>query len=282
MSAKPKVVVAVVGEDRVHHALAVALFDAILLELPDVRKARLKDAASVRDWAPVVAGPADALFYDSHRDDPLPGPRHRENRARGYIHGKPVQPGAAKLRRLYLLHAYQPQPPDLVVILQDTDNDPRLLDGAAQVAALAKDDWERASPTRKPPRLVIGLPHRDAEGWFFAAPVPADAAARLQTAKKVLNFDPSVQPERLTSRPNHAPADAKRVVRFVLLNDGSTIGEGTPASRPPDPDEAAELAGRVASDLKRLSSFEKCNMAPFIRELRAAVGDVFASQLPPA
>lgn len=255
--------VAIIGEDEVHRALAMALLDAVMLDIFQKCSADwLMEIDEVRSWVVDASG---KLFYDSHRDEPPP----RKLRTAGHIRGEPLKPGASKLRHLYLLHTQQSPAPDLVIILQDTDGSPSLQAAANQVLQLWEPDF---------PVLVIGLPHRDADAWLFAAPAPDEVSSRLELARKVLSFDPFHEPERLTSSPNHAITDAKRVVQYVLLGEGEELRIGHPKSKPPS--NADELAQRLTTDLPRLRRFVGCGLASFIDALSLAIGTIFREHLP--
>jgi hypothetical protein len=279
MQADGTIGVAVVGEDEVHRALAMALFDGALREFAEARGADWVEAENVRAWL-VFDGAERARrsYYDSHREDPLPSPRPSVRvKTTGFIDGQPAGPGAAKLRYLYTFHALQAAPPDVVVILADSDGDTRLVASAEQVRRFTLR-------LEHPPVLVIGTPHRDAEAWLMAAPFPSDAesARRLVAARAALSFDPALQPERLTSSPNDAPTDAKRVLRFVLLHEGDRLAQGTPRTGPPSPEESDALATRLATDLSRARSYEACGLDAFLTDLSAAVTILFRDFVPGA
>ena len=152
-----------------------------------------------------------------------------------------------------------------VVLLQDTDGDTRLPQGARQVLRWARHKTEL-------PPCAIGTPHRDAEAWFMALlDLSTKESLRNRKATKTLNFDPTRHPERLTSCPNDKITDAKRVVRYVLLQEGRTLTQGRPQSRPPTPDEADTLSRRLASDLDNLNGFKGCELTSFLQELETVV-----------
>lgn len=277
MRADGTVGVAVVGEDEVHRALAMGLFDGALAAMAAERGADWLEPATSRTWLVYDGGARERRgYYDSHREDPLPGPVGRRVQPTGFIDGRPAGPGASKLRHLYLLHSLQANPPDVVVLLMDTDGDHELVASAEQIRTFVQR-------FDSPPLLVIGTPHRDAEGWLFVAPVePGEATKRLAQARTALSFDPTQQPERLTASPNDAVTDAKRVLRFVVLGEGTELARGRPRSAPPSPAEADELVERLAARLDRAATYEACGLARFVRDLHAAVATTFRDSLPPA
>ncbi len=261
----------VVGEDHVHRALAMGLCDAVACKLAHDRDADWFDPEHHREW---WAPDMDAHTPANRRFRPLKNPTRR--RYHGHIGGRPAGPGAQKMRGVFL-DLLQEQPrPNLVVMLQDSDGDGRIAESAIQVLHYL-NEIEGAPP------LVIGIPNRDAEAWFLAAGVESRGQReRLAAARKILPFDPTHQPERLTSSPNDSPTDAKRVVRFVLLEDGDKLATGRPASLPPSPDEADLLAQRLGRVLVVGESYEACGLADFVRALAVASQSVWAKHLPRA
>lgn len=258
----------VVGEDEVHRALAMAITDAAIEQLCVEHDADWLELDWARRWRAV-----------DERDDV---PRHRrwgslhDDRppVHGMIRGRPVQPGARKLREAIVEITRRDDHARLLVLLQDTDGKQKLHAGVQQVA-----DWADTDPDVPP--VAIGAPHRDAEAWFFAiAERSAQEDLRLAEATRALTFDPARQPERLTSQPNHATTDAKRVVRYVFLADGDTLAEGRPASRPPDPDRADVLARRLASRLDRLTDYEACGLTTFITAVKESARRALHERLP--
>lgn len=261
----------VVGEDQVHRALGMALVDAVISKLAHDRDADWVDPDTVRRWSALAEPPGIA---ENRRWGNINGPS--TIRLHGRLDGAPYLPGARQLRSAVVEHARAERSPGLLVLLRDTDGDPEIARGAQQVR-----DW--IDSRRDLPPTAIGCPHRDAEAWFFAASgLTGEEAQRLDQACRVLSFDPTRQPERLTSSPNDARTDAKRVVRFVLLAEGSKLAKGTPASRPPSPDQADALAERVASDLDQLASYDDCGLAPFVDGLKKALVVALDSHLPRA
>ena len=257
-----------------HRALAMALFRKVAAELAASRGADYFEFDTAVRWSALretddVAEPR--RWSDIH--DAVP--EHHRLRLAGHINGQPIGPGARKLRGKLVECARARRQARLVVLLADTDGDDRLRAGARQVT-----DWA-ANQDDLPP-VTIGQPHCDAEGWLMAMPsLSARQRERLAQAERVLSFDPSLQPDRLTSKPNDAVTDAKRVLQFVLLEVGDVLASGRPASRPPN-DDADRLAVQLASDLTRLAPFEACGLASFIAELRSAVAGLLVEHLPEA
>jgi hypothetical protein len=192
----------------------------------------------------------------------------------GHIQGRPVGPGAQKLRGKLVECARADRPAELVVLFHDTDGDPRLSDGARQVI-----DWVAAQDDL--PAVVIGTPAPEGEAWLLlAGDLDLSQRQRLEEATSTLSFDPTREPERLTSKPPAKVTDAKRVVQYVLLRSGARLGEGSPESKSPSADTADELAERLAADPERLAGWSACGLAPFVTALDRAVAHVFREHLP--
>lgn len=256
----------VVGEDEAHRALAMALVDAGVRQIALQSDASWLDPDLVRRWSALIE--SDDVPEARRWGDIKATPKVRIH---PFIDGAPCKPGARRLRAALVEHARSARAPGMVILMLDTDGDEQVLKGAEQVMS-----WV-AGQSDLPP-TVIGIPHRDAEAWFFAAPgIDGD---RLADARQVLCFDPTREPERLTSGPNDTPTDAKRVFRFVLLEEGKELVQGRPESRPPSPDEADAWAARLAADIARLSTFKKCHLAGFVRGIETTLRTALREYLP--
>lgn len=180
-------------------------------------------------------------------------------RLTGYMDGKPLKPEAAFWRRVFLLFAAEEPPPDVLIVVRDTDGDLRRLEGLGQAL-----DFLRTFP--RPLPVVVAAPNQDAEAWFVAGFVPQDEPERrrLKERTEILSFNPSEEPHRLTARPNEAPTDAKRVLRILVFNEDQ--------SRPPSVEELPDLCERTLHDLALLERRgERCGLSPFLRDLRATL-----------
>ncbi len=122
----------------------------------------------------------------------------------GHINGAPLKPEAGMWRRILLLFCHVDPRPDVVLLARDLDGDPRRRAGIEQV----RDGlpW--------PFKIAVATPQPEIEAWLVAGFAPDGAAehARLQACRQRLSFDPTTQSERLTSHPNDATTDAKRVL----------------------------------------------------------------------
>ncbi len=240
--------VAIVGEDTVHAVLLCCLLRQVIREAARELGQEWIVENLIAD--PAFVGPTDlhsfipGLHYRcSISSAPARGPSAtidgRPIKLRGHLDGSPIGPEGQKWRHLLL--EVLSDAPDVVLIAKDTDGRPESLDGLRRVARYyAEADSSRV--------IVVAAPHRDAEGWLVAGFVPTPATHEtktLATVRRDLNFDPTTSPERLTSHPNDAPTDAKRVLR-QLLNLAPIV------SMPPSPEDCALLQERLLGDLALL------------------------------
>jgi hypothetical protein len=74
---------------------------------------------------------------------------------------------------------------------------------------------------RWPFKIVIATPEPEIEGWLVSGFVPSNDAerARLEQVRRDLSFDPTLQSHRLTSHPNTAATDTKRVLSRLCEDD---------------------------------------------------------------
>ncbi len=111
--------------------------------------------------------------------------------------------------------------------------------------------------------IVIAAPHPEVEAWWvggYRASNPGDTK-RIMDLKKELSFDPTKHPHRLTSSPNTAPTDAKRVARILLLNEDK--------SAPLNPIQTAEACTDCLTDLDEVSASEHTGLNAFREEIRS-------------
>jgi hypothetical protein len=196
-------------EDQGHFLAVTCLVDAALLARYDWLEGILEDCRSWRglskDERWYKFDPADA--YDlrpftsgGRRIAPL-----------GHIGGQPLKPEAAMGRKVLLMFCHREPRPDVVILARDMDGYRDRLAGLKQV----RDGlpW--------PFRVAIALAEPEIEAWHVCGFVPRDDEERgqLRELKEELSFDPTVEPHRLTSRPNDAPTDAKRVLSRLCQED---------------------------------------------------------------
>lgn len=247
--------VLIAGEDQLHRALGLWLLRWAAQDVgkeppppvglrPDERDFFMHQG--VRDLlrTKLKLPPGRPLFQDSA------GP------LRGHPHAR-LAADVVTLAEMTLL------PGSLIFVLEDTDGKKDRVDAAK--AALA---WFAEKP-RKSKALVIGCPEQDAEGWVVAG-LAGDPALkeRRRRAKKRLSFDPCLEPERLTSAPNEALQDAKRVLAF-LLGDEDRLEDAT--SKAPDARGLDELLDRAFADFAGLvasAAAERTRLKPAVEDLR--------------
>lgn len=133
----------------------------------------------------------------------------RPVRLHGHIGGVPQKRDARKWREvLWIFGAREPRP-DVVVLATDLDGEPTRREGMEQVRTLP---WPFA--------VVLATPEPEVEAWIVAGFQPESEREHrvLDALRTELSFDPTKQPARLTSHPNDAPTDSKRVLD--RLTDG--------------------------------------------------------------
>ena len=77
------------------------------------------------------------------------------------------------------------------------------------------------SKLRWPFPIVVATPDPEIEAWIVSGFTPRDQdeQARLEHVRRDLSFDPTLQSHLLTSHPNNAAADAKRVLSRLCRYD---------------------------------------------------------------
>ncbi|WP_437673968.1 hypothetical protein [Sorangium sp. So ce131] len=272
--------IAVACEDAAHHALATFLADRVLLDEAGRRGATWIDEAQLRHLRHYcgLEGAAGAEPYyplsraskDIDELGRMPQIGGRPVRLNGHMHGRPLQPEASLWRRLFVLFGSKEPPPSAVIVVCDTDGYPQRLDGLKQAIAFMSEEFPH------PLRIIAAMPDQDAEAWFVAGFVPQGDAERrrLRELLAALKFDPTEEPHRLTARPNDSPADAKRVLRVLLV--------GEHESRPPAMSELPTLCERTLEDLALLERRGAlCGLCDFLGQLRTLFVPLFIPGPPP-
>jgi hypothetical protein len=197
-----KHVLGIVGEDEGHYQVATRLVD-------DVIRAGFADLDTERTWQGTEPG---ERWYKYRRGDARTLPRVLPNGRPVRLHGKfGSEPELHMWREvLYLFAVAQPRPV-AVVLCRDMDADPERRKGMQ--AAREREDW--------PFRVVIAAADPEIEAWVVAGFQPENDVERklLENLRKELSFDPTTQSQRLTSRPNDAATDAKRVLSRLCGDD---------------------------------------------------------------
>lgn len=260
--------VAIAGEDQAHRALVTFLADRVLLDEAAKRSLHWINAESLQGLRSYEGRGDDEHSPEHLRFYPLAqAKRDTEElpklltigglpvKLRGHIDGKPLRPEAGFWRRVLMLFARDNQPPDVLIVAHDTDGDRARVKGLEQALAVTH-----------PFPVIIAFPHQDAEAWFVAGFRPESDAERrrLEDRKSKLGFDPSEKPHQLTSRPNDAPTDAKRVLRILVFDED--------ASRPPALEEIPDLCDRTLRDLELLERRGgSCGLVAFLDGLRGTL-----------
>jgi hypothetical protein len=129
----------------------------------------------------------------------------------GHIGGEPLKAEASMWRKVLLLFCDGDPRPEVVILARDLDGYPERRAGLVQV----RDGlpW--------PFKIVIAAAQPEVEAWRVAGFVPRDQGerGRLATLASDLSFDPTTESHRLTSHPNDARTDSKRVLRQLCGSD---------------------------------------------------------------
>lgn len=190
------------GEDENHFRIATALVDDALVSRVDWVRDVLD---SCREWRGLRSGERWYKYAPQDANDLRPVTIDSVTiRPQGWIAGEPLKPEAGMWRRVLLLFCHADPRPDIVVLARDLDGYPARRDGIEQVCrGLA---WPFA--------IVAATPEPEIEGWIVTGFVAdnEEERARLEQLRGELSFDPTQHPHRLTSHPDDAPTDAKRVL----------------------------------------------------------------------
>lgn len=133
----------------------------------------------------------------------------------GHIDGQPQKPEAGMWRRI-LLHFHHSRPrPDIVVLVRDLDGYPERREGMEQVRPLFRGVFP----------VVLATPQPEVEAWSVCGFVPCtpEERSRLAELAGALSFDPTLDSHRLTSHPNDADTDSKRVLKALCREDRDRI-----------------------------------------------------------
>lgn len=181
------------------------------------------------------------------------------------VRGTQKSPESIVFGRVWMLA--EAEGADAVVVLQDSDNDFELL-RAAKVKSSEHVDGV--------PLPAFGVAHRDAEGWLLASyrPQNAQEKTRIANATRVLFFDPTREPERLTAQPNGADTDAKRVCAYILGTGSGLSGKGRAPSRPPSDEQLAGMLPGLALG-RALAAHKACGVLDFLTAVRTVASRLF-------
>ncbi|HSP78513.1 MAG TPA: hypothetical protein VLQ93_08300, partial [Myxococcaceae bacterium] len=129
----------------------------------------------------------------------------------GHFGGRPGQPDAYMARLALLLMADASPPPDAVLLIRDSDGDPRRREGLEQ----ARDDRHWPFP------VIIGLAEPKRECWVLVGfdARNEDEMARLEALRQRLSFHPVQDAHRLDASEHGAKKDAKRALEELTQGD---------------------------------------------------------------
>jgi hypothetical protein len=210
---------AVVCEDRRHFDVVSLLVDAEALAAHDWLDGVLDH---VRAWrATPESQDPDVPYLKVSSDEArwsepaVTLPDGKKIRLQGFIDGKPAKPEAQMWRKVLAQLVTQRPRPTAVVLVRDLDGSAERREGMEQVRS--KLPWPPDMP------IILATPEPEMEAWVISGFVAEDDRERvaLERLRQELSFDPTTQSHRLTSHPNDAPTDAKRVLRALALGDAA-------------------------------------------------------------
>jgi hypothetical protein len=145
----------------------------------------------------------------------------------GRIRGEPLRPEAGMWRKILMLFCHSNPRPEVVVLVRDVDG--------------FTDRWAGVKQARDafpwPFSVALALAEPEVEAWLVSGFVPHGPGERkvLEGIRRKLSFDPTTESHRLTSHPNDAPTDSKRILaelcgineerRRACLADRATLRE---------------------------------------------------------
>ncbi len=203
-------------EDNGHFVAITRLIDDALVRGVDWIVA--ETVAFCRTWCGYEAG---APWSKCGGDDDAPRSFEIDGRRvplHGKINGQALEDGAAMWRRVLARFAQLDPRPELVVLAQDGDGREReRRRGVNQVRYAKSISW--------PFPIVVAMPEPEIEAWHVAGFEPCNDAeqAALANLRADLPFDPRTASHRLTSQPNDAVTDAKRVLARLCGGDADRV-----------------------------------------------------------
>jgi hypothetical protein len=208
---------AVVCEDRRHFDVVSLLVDAEALTHHDWLDGVLDH---VRAWRATPEGQApDAPYLKVSADEArwaepsVTLPDGTKIPLQGFIDGKPAKPEAQMWRKVLAQLVTQKPRPTAVLLVRDLDGRADRREGMEQVRS--KLPWPPDMP------IVLATPEPEMEAWVVSGFVAEDDKERatLERLRQELSFDPTTEAHRLTSHPNDAATDAKRVLAALTQGD---------------------------------------------------------------
>ena len=178
--------------------LVCALGDAVAAELAEWLEGQPE---VFRTWC----GLGQSVFLDLHAATDLA--RQRGVRIFGHFQDGPGKLDAQLYRNVFALFADEDDPPAIIVVSHDTDEETERIEGFSQ--AFSDRSW--------PFTPVHAAAHPELEAWLLAAFVPRDEEEerRLAAVKQELGFDPTADAAELKSGDETAKRNAKRILALL-------------------------------------------------------------------
>jgi hypothetical protein len=200
-----EVVVGLACEDNGHFTTVTTLVDAALVSAHGWLDGVV---AACRSWRGVHPG---EQWYKYDSDDAfdvspivIDGQRIAP---RGYVRGERLKPEASMWRKVLLSFCHAKPRPEVVILARDLDGNSDRRAGLVQV----RDGllW--------PFKIVFAGPQPEVEAWLVSGfePQNENERRRATAVRNDLSFDPTTESHRLTSHPNDARTDAKRVLELL-------------------------------------------------------------------
>lgn len=202
-------VVGIAGEDEAHFQVITTLVDDTVVAHIDWLRDILD---SYRTWRGLHEA---ERWYKYNPDDAYDlRPLTIEGvtiKRQGWIGGELPKPEANMWRKVLLLFCHAQPRPDLVVLIRDLDGHADRRYGMEQV----RDRLPWPFP------IVIATPQPEIESWLVSGFMAKNASERirLDEVHRELSFDPTIESHRLTSHPNTATRDAKRILARLSESD---------------------------------------------------------------
>lgn len=160
-----------------------------------------------RAWSTLDRGNArdlKAFEFEGQRIQPI-----------GHIDGRRLEPEASMWRKVLLAFCQAQPQPEVVVLVRDLDGYAERRRGLEQVRDGLK--W--------PFKIIAAMAQPEIEAWHVAGFEPDTETEKtaLVEVRDTLSFDPRLESHRLTSHPNDAPTDAKRVLERLCGRDSERV-----------------------------------------------------------
>jgi hypothetical protein len=210
-----EVVVGLACEDRGHFCAVTRIVDDALLSTHAWLDGVI---ANCRSWGGLNPGEEWYKYNPDDAHDVRPVTIDGVRIApQGHIGGEPLKPEAGMWRKVLLLFCHRDPQPEVVILVRDMDGYPERRGGLIQVR----------DGLRWPFRVVVAAAQPEVEAWRAAGFIASDDGERasLDAVRRELSFDPTTQSHRLTSHPNDAPTDAKRVLDCLCKGDEDRLDE---------------------------------------------------------